>query len=57
LWVDGANKDGIVDRIQGSIAELIHPEEINHLIGEGFYETFDDILKIRDCARRFLFYQ
>jgi hypothetical protein len=56
LWVDGADKDGIVDRIQGSIAELIHPEEINHLIGEGFYETFDDILKIRDCARHFLFH-
>jgi hypothetical protein len=42
-----------VDRIQGSVAELIHPEEINDLIGEGFYKTFDNVLKIRDCARCF----
>ncbi len=45
LWVDGANIDEIVDRIQGSIAELIHPEEINDLIDEGFYKSFNDILK------------
>jgi hypothetical protein len=35
---------------------LIHPEEINDLIGEGFYKSFDHILKIRDCARHFLFH-
>jgi hypothetical protein len=56
LWVDGADKDEIVNRIQGSVTELIHAEEINDLIGEGFYKSFDNILKIRDCARRFLFH-
>jgi hypothetical protein len=56
LWVDGADEDEIMDRIRGSVAELIHPEEINDLIGEGFYKSFDDILKIRDCARHFLFH-
>jgi hypothetical protein len=43
LWVDGANEDEIVDRIRGSIAELIHTEEINDLIGEGFYKSFNDM--------------
>jgi hypothetical protein len=56
LWVDGADEDEIVDRIQGSVTELIHPEEINDLIGEGFYKSFDDILKIWDCSRCFLFH-
>jgi hypothetical protein len=46
LWVDGADEDEIVDRIRGSVTELIHPEESNDLIGEDFYKTFDDILKI-----------
>jgi hypothetical protein len=36
VWVDGADKDEMVDRMQGSIAELICPEEINDLIHEGF---------------------
>jgi hypothetical protein len=56
LWVGGADKDEIVDRIRGSVAELICPEEINDLIGEGFYKSFNYILKIRDCARHFLFH-
>jgi hypothetical protein len=46
LWVDGADEDEIMDRIQGSIAELIHPEEINDLIGEGFHKSFDKILQV-----------
>jgi hypothetical protein len=46
LWIDDTDEDEIVDRIQGSIAELIHPKEINDLIGEGCYKSFDDILKI-----------
>jgi hypothetical protein len=45
-----------VDRIRGSITELIHCEGINDLIGEGFYMNFDDILKIWDCSRSFLFH-
>jgi hypothetical protein len=39
LWVDGADEDEIVDRIQGSITESIHPEEINDLIGDGFNKS------------------
>ncbi len=45
-----------MDRTQGSITELICPEEINDLIGEGFYKSFNDILKNWDCARHFLFH-
>jgi hypothetical protein len=56
LWVDGTAEDDIMDRIQGSITELIHPEETNDLIGEEFYKSFDDILKIQDCARHVLFH-
>ncbi len=35
---------------------MIHPEEINDLIGEGYYKSFDDIQKIQDCASIFLFH-
>jgi hypothetical protein len=51
VWVDGTDEDEIVDRIRGSVTELICPEEIDDFVCEGFYKSFDNILKIRDCAR------
>jgi predicted GIY-YIG superfamily endonuclease len=56
LWIEDCDgkEEMLADKVRGSIADLIRPEEIQPLIDEGFFSSLDDILSIRDYARRVL---
>jgi len=56
LWTDDNDEAVILDRIRGSVAELIRQDEIHPLIAEGYFKDINDIHQIRDNARRFLFH-
>ena len=56
LWTDDTDEETILNRIRGSVADLIRPEEIEPLLAEGYFSDMNDIDKIRDAARRFLFH-
>lgn len=56
LWTDDTDENTILDRIRGSVSELIRPDEIEPLLNEGYFSNVEHINEIRDYGRRFLFH-
>ena len=57
IWLrDTSHQWEIQDRIRGSISELIRPSEIEQLVQEGFLHDGNDVYRVREDGRRFLFH-
>jgi len=54
IWLEDESMECSMDRIRGSIAELIREEEVDPLIEEGLIRSFRDVDDIREHGARVL---